>query len=336
MSRGVNLTHWFQWSGSVPVTAADRDLLQEAGFDHVRLCLAPQWVLPRYTSEAAVHQVLERLDAALAMLYEGGLAVMLCLQADGAYRDDLLARPDAPGELVSFWASLARRYGARDPEALFFEIMNEPDHRFLPAYWDELQKRILEAVRREAPEHTVLLAPVNWSSLRALVQMTPYEDRNAVYVFHYYNPYAFTHQGAGWAGNPGLAAMRALPYPADLPEAREAAGALADRRARTLARAYIAEGWGADLIDRQISLAAAWARGNGVRVVANEFGVFKPNAPEDSRRRWIRDVRAALERRGIGWTLWDYAGGFDLAVESGGARILDPGILEALGLARRE
>ena len=55
---------------------------------------------------------------------------------------------------------------------------------------------------------------------------------------------------------------------------------------------------------------------------------------QTDRLRWLADVRAALERHGIGWAMWDYAGGFGVAVrEQGGAAArLDPETAAALGL----
>ncbi len=32
--------------------------------------------------------------------------------------------------------------------------------------------------------------------------------------------------------------------------------------------------------------------------------------PAADRAAWIKDMRTALEKNGISWTMWDYAGGF--------------------------
>ena len=50
------------------------------------------------------------------------------------------------------------------------------------------------------------------------------------------------------------------------------------------------------------------------------------------RVRWIGDVRTALEMHGIGWTLWDYAGGFGLVTKQSGQIVVDQPIVSALGL----
>jgi hypothetical protein len=43
-------------------------------------------------------------------------------------------------------------------------------------------------------------------------------------------------------------------------------------------------------------------------------------------------VRTALERRRIGWAMWDYAGGFSLTRDGMNDRALDDETLQALGL----
>jgi hypothetical protein len=47
---------------------------------------------------------------------------------------------------------------------------------------------------------------------------------------------------------------------------------------------------------------------------------------------WLRDVRALLERYAIGWTMWDYAGGFGVVVERDHQRVIDQDTVQALGL----
>jgi hypothetical protein len=50
------------------------------------------------------------------------------------------------------------------------------------------------------------------------------------------------------------------------------------------------------------------------------------------RARWVADVRTALERHGIGWTLWDYAGAFGIVTKEAGQTRSDEPLLRALGL----
>ncbi|HEX8872263.1 MAG TPA: hypothetical protein VF758_05825, partial [Candidatus Acidoferrum sp.] len=68
-------------------------------------------------------------------------------------------------------------------------------------------------------------------------------------------------------------------------------------------------------------------------LVCNEFGVYRKTAQPADRARWLNDVRTALERHGIGWTMWDYAGGFGVVVKENDQTTVDEVTLKALGLS---
>jgi hypothetical protein len=44
-------------------------------------------------------------------------------------------------------------------------------------------------------------------------------------------------------------------------------------------------------------------------------------------------MRTALEKYGIGWTMWDYAGGFAVVNKQNGHATPDAEVVKALGLA---
>jgi hypothetical protein len=95
---------------------------------------------------------------------------------------------------------------------------------------------------------------------------------------------------------------------------------------------YGEERWSAERVEKEIALAAGWARKHNVPLVCNEFGVYHAFAPEAARLRWIEDVRKTLERHGIGWTMWDYAGDFSVVIKKGGVVTPDRLMVAALGL----
>jgi hypothetical protein len=69
-----------------------------------------------------------------------------------------------------------------------------------------------------------------------------------------------------------------------------------------------------------------------VPVTCNEFGVYRATANPQDRAAWISDVRTTLEKYGIGWTMWDYSGGFGVVTKKDGRAIPDEVTLKALGL----
>jgi hypothetical protein len=70
-----------------------------------------------------------------------------------------------------------------------------------------------------------------------------------------------------------------------------------------------------------------------VRLTANEFGVYALNAPTQDRMTLIRDMREAFESLNIGWSMWDFDGGFDLVDGNGLNRTISNEMALALGLA---
>jgi endoglucanase len=73
-----------------------------------------------------------------------------------------------------------------------------------------------------------------------------------------------------------------------------------------------------------------------VPLICNEFGAYRDYTDPGSRMNWIRDVRTALEADGIGWTMWDYRGGFGVvSKEDGQPAQVDGAVVEALGLKGR-
>ncbi|HEX7070827.1 MAG TPA: hypothetical protein VF190_08470, partial [Rhodothermales bacterium] len=143
-------------------------------------------------------------------------------------------------------------------------------------------------------------------------------------------PHNFTHQGATW-GWEGWRSLRDLPYPSS-PEALAPVLPTLPADARNTARYYGEERWNREKIEQHISGVLSWAQEHGVRLTCNEFGVYRLVAPVESRAAWLSDVRSVLEEHGIGWAMWDYAGGFSVVNEQNGIRVGDPETVQALGL----
>ena len=115
-----------------------------------------------------------------------------------------------------------------------------------------------------------------------------------------------------------------------MPESLKEIPEAADRFALEM---YRIDRWDARRIKMLIDQAAEWSRENRVPLICNEFGVYRQHVDPQSRTNWIRDVRTALERDGIGWTMWDYRGGFGVVYKQDNqpARV-DQKVVEALGL----
>ena len=114
--------------------------------------------------------------------------------------------------IVWLWREIAERYKNTDPERVFFELRNEP-RDIKPEEWRAQAKAIIKAVRKVAPNHTLIVGFHDWNSRAALIDSKPFDDKNIIYTFHYYDPFVFTHQGATWSSE-GLPELKGVPFPA--------------------------------------------------------------------------------------------------------------------------
>jgi hypothetical protein len=180
----------------------------------------------------------------------------------------------------------------------------------------------------------VLLTASPDSTAGALTGLTPVEDDNVVYVFHFYSPMLFTHQGAEWA-QPNLESVRGLIYPPDVRNVD-----LVKARALISYQAslsdYVRDYVYGRAIRSEIDMAAHWAKSHRVRLIATEFGVYKSAVPPESRIAWFHDVRKALEAQSIGWTVWELHGGFGIASDIETGCKSENTVRAALGLCSNE
>ncbi len=240
--------------------------------------------------------------------------------------------PAFPDEFADFWRALAKHYSNLDPNLVFFEVMNEPEVE--DTYkWQGLQAKFAAAIRQGAPQHTIIVAGARWSSVDELLQMQPLSDANIIYNFHFYTPHNFTHQGATWSGNLQHYLTQRVPYPSKPADAAALQQQVPTELDKLWISRYAYDQWNAARIESEISIAAEWAKHRGLVLTCNEFGVYRPYADPNDRATWLHDVRTILEKYGIGWTMWDYRGGFGVVTKDGnGKSVPDPVTLKALGL----
>src|SRR5580658_10272239 len=347
LKRGINASEWFAQVydklGYTPqhfqawTTADDIALIKSMGFDHVRLSVNPQ---PRFNegmfNEREPNKIpaeyLGYVDAAVKLILDHGLAVVIDLHPDGDFKARLAKDDDFVERFADFWRALAAHYSTSglDPDRIFLEIINEPE--FSDRYrWLGVQMKLAAAIRRGAPNLTIIAAGARWANDDELVFQEPLRDPNVIYNFHFYEPYLFTHQGATWSTY-YWHWLRGLRYPSTAESAERAAALAPDEVDRLQVIRYGHEHWDAARIESEMKQAAEWARRRGVPLVCNEFGVFREYADPHDRAAWLHDVRTALERNGIGWAVWDYSGSFGVVTKKDGKAFADDGVLRALGL----
>jgi len=341
LHRGINLSHWYAQSmtggydeshlGTYD-TEKDAQNIATMGFDHVRWPLNPKVVFtdkPGKLNNPAVAKLQERM----MWFTRRGMSIIIDLHPDNDYVVALAGSDDAPRQkFCDDWAALANVMAKFDPSRVAFEVLNEPS-TIGDDPWRDLQWRAVQAIRKAAPKHAIVVNPGKGSNYDDLIKFRGYDLPDLIYTFHYYNPAHFTHQGATWTG-PSLWNLHDVPWPVDPSQAQAVADRCGDKTEEGKKDIHwqILQGeYTPEWMDVALDQVALWRRKNGnVPIYVGEFGVYKARAPRPAILAWREAARKGFEARGFAWATWDYAGGFALVDEK--TRAPDAEMLAALGL----
>lgn len=260
----------FQWSMFKTI--------RDGGFRHVRVNLQafthmdgqnrldPKW--------------LDTLDTVVKKATDAGLDVIL---DEHDYRPCGADADVCRTKILAFWEQVAPRF-KNAPSSVMFEILNEPNRAMDAARWNSLLAEALTTIRQTNPVRTVIVGPANSNNLKALPQLKlPDNDRNLLVTVHYYNPSAFTHQGATWT-TPSREHLTGVPW-----------GTSADHAA----------------VDKDFDIIAAWAKANHRPILIGEFGAYD-KGEMSMRAAWASAVAKAAEARGFAWTWWQFESSFSI------------------------
>jgi endoglucanase len=324
-SKGYTKEHFQNWT-----TATDIALIKSAGFDHVRLSVNPQPMMDSSRRPGGRDEYLGYLDAAVKMILDAGLAVEIDMHPDSDFKAKLAKEDDFVERFSDFWYMVAQHYSSWDSDRIFFEILNEPEMRD-PYRWYGVEAKLAAAIRRGAPSNTIIAAGARWDDDDDLVFLEPLPDPNVVYVFHFYEPHIFTHQGATW-GAYYWKWLKGLHYPSSPENAAQVATLVPEARDRMQVIRYGQDHWDASRVEAEVNQVSDWARRRSVPLICNEFGVYRTFSDPQDRARWLTDVRTTLERHNIGWAMWDYSGSFGMVTNRDTKAKLDEVTVKALGL----
>ncbi|MEV4050082.1 glycoside hydrolase family 5 protein [Amycolatopsis sp. NPDC049688] len=279
LGRGINFGNALDaLDGGPELPLAERwfDEVAAAGFDTIRLPVrwsAHAGSRPPYAIDPAFFR---RVDAGVHAALDRGLRVVV----DVHHYAELCAAPDEHlPRFLALWRQIAARYAGHSGR-LCFELLNEPRDRLTASRWNAVLAAALAAVRDADPGRTVIVGPAGMNSPGALRALAVPEEGNLIATVHYYAPFEFTHQGAGWVEG----AHRWLGH---------TWGGAADEAA----------------VRDDLAEVAAWGRERGLPVFIGEFGAFSA-ADMASRARWTAFVRAEAERLGLSWAYWEFGTDF--------------------------
>ena len=334
LQHGINTGEWFAQARDYSpqrlrtvTTLDDIARIHAMGFDHVRLSIDP--AIFQCGGEFPQCERVQVLDEVIAKALSLDLAVIIDIHPSDDYKKQMSTDDAAVQKFAQMWDRVATYYAKQNPDMVFFEVLNEPE---VGAYrWAGIQQSMLEVIRRAAPQHTIIVTCGEFSNPEDLVRMAEVAGNNYIVNFHYYSPHIFTHQGASW-GEAYWITLRQVPFPGTPDLVAAAVAKQTNDWARWRLTEFGLDHWDADRIASEIGFLAAWGKARHVPLTCNEFGVYRNYSNRDDRMRWLTAVRTSLEKNGVGWTMWDYQGGFGVVFKKDGVTTEDNAVLKALGL----
>lgn len=271
--------------------------IQKRGYKQIRLPVALSYHLhsnPRFLSE---------LESLIQFTEKEKLQIILCNFDSELNRNNWQSHRSV---IKSNWLSVLKKISF-DTKYLAIELVNEP--LVNPDTWENILMELLPEIREVKPDIPIIIGATNYNSLYELSRMRPLTGfGNIIYTFHFYEPFIFTHQGTQWTGNQN--ATKGIPYPFEEgkmpslnPKAKGTAGEINLRDYYQTGNMLAVE----DKI-RQIS---DWALRNQVALWCTEYGVSK-NADPESRKRYLEDVSATLDKYRIPGFIWEWEGNFGI------------------------
>jgi len=320
LKRGVNLTGWWEGKRQNKFGAQDLYKIKKLGFDFVRVPVTPRWLTVEDAREQT--KIIHELRCDMIDVLHSGLAVVLDLHALASPEENLdLSNGDAVvSRLEGLWKKMEPVVSGLPKDGVYLGLLNEPSDK-IPDWW-ALQGRLIASLRNVFPDYVFIATDLKggyWS----LHKKTPYDDKNVIYDFHFYQPMFFTHHHADWSKPPPDPREKTdhVQYPSAL-------GKNDDPSYERMTR-YIAGGWNKEKLAGLLKNPVTWNQQTKAKLICLEFGVYRFYVDADSRARWLKDMRDILEANNIPWALWEYNSGFGLVDKHGQ---VDEKAAEALGL----
>jgi endoglucanase len=282
LGRGVNLGNALEApvEGEWGVTLEEGyfDLIQEAGFDSVRVPI--RW--NAHADENAPYTIdpalFERVDWVVEQAAQRELAVVINIH----HYEEIMENPRVHKErFLAIWEQISQHY-QKAPDSVFFELLNEPYGTIASTSWNQFIADAIQVIRKTNARRTIILGPGNWNSIGNLYELDlPETERNLIITVHYYSPFQFTHQGAEWADN------------MDIYLGTQWTGSLDEKKA----------------VDQNFDMAAKWSSEYKRPIFLGEFGAYS-KADSESRHLWTDYIARSAEKRGFSWAYWEFCAGF--------------------------
>jgi endoglucanase len=280
LGRGVNVLGYDPiWDSFAQGRFKERyfKMLHDGGFDTVRVNLYPFKHMGAAPDFALSNSWWQTTEWVVTNALAANLNVILDLHEYETTGQDASSNK---AKFLAFWRQFAPHFKDA-PDQVLFEILNEPNGQMTPKLWNQCLAEALGIIRESNPTRTVVIGPAFWNSIGHLNELKlPKKDHNIIVTVHYYQPMAFTHQGAYW-----VKPMYKLGTVWEgTPEERAA-------------------------IEGDFNKARAWAKQHHRPILLGEFGAYD-KGDMASRVRWTECVARTAEKEGWSWAYWQFDSDF--------------------------
>jgi aryl-phospho-beta-D-glucosidase BglC (GH1 family) len=332
--KGINLGGWLSQCDHTKkhydsfISEDDIKRIGAWGLDHLRLPIDCEAI---ETDEGIFKEEgFQYIDSCIKWCKKYGLRMILDIHKTAGYtfnnafseENGLFKSETLQSRFVSIWNELARRYGT-EKDTVVFELLNEVVENENSGPWNAFARRTIETIRKNAPETQIIIGGIEWNSVRAVALLDEPFDKNVIYTFHFYEPFAFTHQNASWV--PETKDLY-IEYPSSV-EAYMSAADIIGEKGAFIFKNEVKE-IGTALLEQLIIEAVTVAEERGAALYCGEYGVID-QAPAESTLRWYQDMHQLFEKYHIGRAAWSYKE-MDFGIEGQHYESVFDGILDSL------
>lgn len=308
---GANLGHWISQYGNQSeahwdsyIVESDIERMRGWGMDHIRVPV--DYFLFESDDNPGVYDEnrLKYIDNLLMWCKKQGLNLILDLHhAPGFFfgngaKNDLFTNRQSQLRFINIWKFFSVRY--RDEgDNLIFELLNELVWENSDP-WNQLWQETAAEIHKLSPNRRIIIGGNNYNNVHELKNLTVVDDDRIIYNFHFYEPFIFTHQRAGWM--PSMVAYKTpVAYPFKVADHLAFYGGKAPEYFN-----------GRDVVDKRfladyMQPVFDFIKEHDKTVYCGEYGVIA-NADNESAARWLSDMADLMLEHGIGHAVWSYRG----------------------------
>ena len=290
LGRGMNLSMFEGNTNNVTVSKWNPEyphMIAELGFNHVRIPI--RWEPSGRSNPESPYNInpdfLDQIKLVVDSCMNNGLMAIINMH----HHEELCGDPDGQKErFLSQWRQISEFFKDYS-DKLLFEILNEPHSNMKPDKWNVFLADAITAIREDSPNRTVLIGTADWGGLGSVSDLQLPDDDNIILTIHYYNPFSFTGQGAGWIDG---------------------------------ADAWLGTKWNNTESERQrvqneMAPLKELETQQNIPIHIGEFGSYN-KGDELSREKWTTYIARYIESQGWSWAYWEFCEGYGIYSASGG------------------